>query len=199
VAALDATIAEKANAIEDAKRERDPKLLSDQSALQADRETANGAKGKADRELRDAEAAQNQTAGDLRGLRERVFPEVRASRVNAARALQLDGSLRAEIGEFQRHARRVLLARLPVEIEARNGDVQHRTEKRRGDLQRELSGALSRYCQDFHAVLPFTHDQAEAPVVGPWAAAEKQRLDGHELVQYEECQQRFESGQKPSV
>jgi len=186
VAALDATIAEKANAIEDAKRERDPKLLSDQSALQADRETANGAKGKADRELRDAEAAQNQTAGDLRGLRERVFPEVRASRVNAARALQLDGSLRAEIGEFQRHARRVLLARLPVEIEARNGDVQHRTEKRRGDLQRELSGALSRYCQDFHAVLPFTHDQAEAPVVGPWAAAEKQRLDGHELVQYEE-------------
>jgi uncharacterized protein YPO0396 len=186
VAASDATIAEKTNAIEDAKRKRDPKLLGEQTALKADQEKAKGVKSTADGELREAEAEQNQIEGGLRRLRENEFPELRALRVSAARALPMEALLRVEVGQFQRQARQRPADVLPAEIEARNKDVQQRVEKRRGDLQRELSGALSKYCQDFHAVLPFTHDQAEADVVGPWAATEKQRLDGHELVQYEE-------------
>jgi len=39
--------------------------------------------------------------------------------------------------------------------------------KRRPELQRELTGALSKYREEFRAALPFTYDQADAQIVGP--------------------------------
>ena len=53
-------------------------------------------------------------------------------------------------------------------------------------LQRELSSALLKHCQAFSVSLPFSDEEAKADTVGAWAQAEKQRLESHELVQYEE-------------
>ena len=193
VAACDATIVAKTKQIEDAKRKRDPKLLAEQAAFKSDQEGAKDAKSTADRELRAAEAEQNQIEGGLRRLRENEFPDLRALRIRVARMLPADPSRRSEVSQFQQRTRQQGADALPAEIETKLREVQQRIERRRPELQRELSGALSKYCQDFHAVLPFTFDQAEAQVVGAWAGAEKQRLDHHELVQYEEQSRTAES------
>ena len=46
--------------------------------------------------------------------------------------------------------------------------------------------ALFKHCQAFTVSLPFTDEDAKADVVGPWATQERQRLETHELVKYED-------------
>jgi uncharacterized protein YPO0396 len=186
VAQFDDKIAELTGAIEDAKRKRDPKLLREQSDLKADQSRAKGAKSKTDGELQTAQKAEDESIFLLRRLRQTDLPEVRSVRLLAARMLPAEPALRQEVGKFHGLARGHVVEALPDEIASRKADVEHRMSKRRAELQRELTGALSKYREEFRALLPFTYDQADAPMVGPWASSEKQRLDNHELVQYEE-------------
>jgi uncharacterized protein YPO0396 len=72
------------------------------------------------------------------------------------------------------------------EINERNVDIQRRSGDRRQSLQRELSSSLSKHCQNFSISLPFTDEDAKPDVVGAWAVGERQRLESHELVKYEE-------------
>jgi uncharacterized protein YPO0396 len=186
LAEFDNRIAELRSAIEDAKRKRDPKLLHEQSELKTEQTKAKAAKTKADRELEAAQAEENQTGGWHKKLIQTDFPTLRAARLEASRSLPDDAAVRMDVSKFQIHARTQSADLLTPDIERRKLDVQQRIAQRRPALQRELNGALSKYCVDFHAIMPFTDDQADAQVVGPWAAGEKQRLDAHELVQYEE-------------
>jgi uncharacterized protein YPO0396 len=186
LAEFDSRIAELRSAIEDAKRKRDPKLLREQTDLKTEQTTAKAAKVKADRELEVARAEENQTGGWHKKLMQDDFPDLRAGRLEAARSLPDDAAVRMDVSKFQIHARRQMADLLVADIDRRKSDVQQRIAQRRPALLRELSGALSKYCLDFHAIMPFTDDEADAQVVGPWATSEKQRLDAHELVQYEE-------------
>jgi len=49
-----------------------------------------------------------------------------------------------------------------------------------------MTNALNKHNQDFHVSPPFTAEEATPAAVEQWATSEKQRLDAHELVQYEE-------------
>ncbi len=51
---------------------------------------------------------------------------------------------------------------------------------------REMTNAVNKHGQDFHVSPPFTAEEATPAAAEQWATAEKQRLDAHELVQYEE-------------
>ena len=186
IAEYDAKIADLSKAIEDAKRKRDPKLVREQTNLKADQTLAKTAKSKTDGELETAQGAQNEASGWLKRLLQNDLPEMRSVRCIAARMLPADPAMRQEVENFHRLARAQSTEGLPAEIASRKAGVQHRVDKRRPELQRELTGALSKYREEFRAVLPFTYDQADAQIVGPWATGEKQRLDTHELVKYEE-------------
>ena len=185
ISECDRKIVELSKAIEDAKRKRDPKLVREQTSLKADQTLAKNAKSKANGELDAAQVAQNEAGGWLK-RQQNDLPEVRSVRCLAARMLPADPAMRQPVQAFHALARAHKTEGLPGEIASRKADVQHRVDKRRPELQRELTGALSKYREDFRATLPFTYDQADAQIVGPWAAGEKQRLDTHELIKYEE-------------
>ena len=65
-------------------------------------------------------------------------------------------------------------------------DSERRSTDRRSSLMREMTNAVGKHGQDFHVSPPFTAEEATPAAVELWATAEKQRLDAHELVQYED-------------
>jgi len=75
---------------------------------------------------------------------------------------------------------------IPDRIAGLVADREARSTTRRSSLMREMTNAMNKHGQDFHVVPPFTAEEATPAAVEQWAMAEKQRLDGHELVQYEE-------------
>ena len=75
---------------------------------------------------------------------------------------------------------------IPSRIDGMVADRETRSTTRRSSLMREMTNAMNKHGQDFHVVPPFTAEEATPAAVEQWAAAEKERLDAHELVQYEE-------------
>jgi uncharacterized protein YPO0396 len=172
--------------MEEAKRSRDPKLLQELAHLKSEQETAKREKASADKAWQDAHGAENRIAGNYDKVIRDDYGRLRDDRRARGRSLRRDPAADSESAKFELLVRKVALDILPAEIEGRNADVQRRTADRRPSLQRELSSTLLKHCQQFSTSLPFSENDARAELVGPWATAEKQRLETHELVKYEE-------------
>jgi uncharacterized protein YPO0396 len=182
----DRKIAELTASVEEARQSRDPKLLEKQARLRSDLVSARSDKAAADKAWQDAHGAENRIAGTHDKLVRDDYDRLRLDRHKRGKLLALYAASGLEAGKFEPIVRSFATARLVPEVEGRNADVQRRIGERRQGLQRELSSALLKHVQQFSVSLPFSDQDARAEVVGPWAAQEKQRLEAHELVKYEE-------------
>lgn len=170
------------NNVDEARRSRDPKLVQKQEALKVELETARAEKSRTKSAWQKAHAAENQLIGDYNNVvsnRDALRDQRRAT----ARFLK---GYNGEAAKFEPVARKMASEVFKDDIEGRKADVQRRTGDRRQQLQRDLSSALYKHCQQFTVSLPFTDEEANAEVVGSWAADERLRLEMHELVKYED-------------
>lgn len=183
LAEFDSRIASLASSVEDARRSRDPKLMNKLDSLKEEVSLARREKLGADRAWQDAHGAENRLIGDYDKVIRDDYDRLRNQRRSRARFLE---GYEREAEKFEPVARKIAQDVLAAEIGGRNTDIQRRAGDRRQSLQRELSSALFKHCQQFTVGLPFTDEDAKAEVVGAWAGGERQRLESHELVKYED-------------
>lgn len=170
------------NNVEEARRSRDPQLVKKHEALRSELVSARNDSAQTRSAWAKALALENQQIGDYNKVL-REHDRLRDQRRASARSLKgHDG----EAGRFEPVVRNLGIDTIAAEIEGRKADVHWRMGERRQSLQRELMSALLKHCQAFSVSLPFTDEEAKADIVGPWAAEERQRLETHELVKYED-------------
>jgi uncharacterized protein YPO0396 len=186
LADYDCKIAELAANVEEARRSRDPELVAKQARLQSELSAAKFAKRSADGAWQEAHGAENKVAGTYEKLIKDNHDRLRRERRTSAKVLTLYAASGSEAAKFEPIAHALATDRLAERVEALKAELQKRTGDRRQDLQRELSSALLKHIQHFSVSVPFSDKEATAEVVGRWAAQEKQRLEAHELVKYEE-------------
>jgi uncharacterized protein YPO0396 len=186
LANFDREIAKAIASMEEAKRLRDPELVKELDRLKAELTNARARKSAADRAWQEANGAENRVVGNYETRVHDDHDKLRADRRERARSLPHEAGSASEAQEFEPVVRGLALEALSDEIGSRNADVNNRLANRRPFLQRELSTALLKHCQQFSVSLPFAETDAAAEVVGPWASGERHRLETHELVQYEE-------------
>ncbi len=182
---FDERIAELGNNIEEARRHRDPKLLEEMENLRRQRHTARSDKFAADNALQGAEAAKNRVAGRYETLIQENHDRLRSERRERSRSIRNSESS-ADIAGFRERARTMAHEAIPETVSGLAADCHKRITDRRPSLYREMTATLMKHHQQFQVTLPFSDDDATAEVVGDWAGREKNRLDTHELVQYED-------------
>ncbi len=170
------------NNVEEARRSRDPKLVQKQDALRSELVSAKADSAQTRSAWTKALALENQLIGDYNKV-VREHDKLRDQRRASAHFLE---GYEGEAARFEPVVRKYDTDSIETEMDGRKADVQWRTGDRRQSLQRELMSALLKHCQQFTVSLPFTDEEAKADVVGPWAAEERQRLETHELVKYED-------------
>jgi uncharacterized protein YPO0396 len=183
LAAYDRKIADLANNVEEARRSSDPKLLEKLETMRGELTAARKDKTVADREWQEAHGAENRLIGDYNKVIRDDRDRLRNLRRTRARYLK---GYEGEAGKFEATARKITLDALPATVEGLMADVQRRSGERRQTLQSQLTSALMKHCQQFSVSLPFSDEDAKADTVGTWATSERQRLESHELVKYEE-------------
>ncbi|MBI1204946.1 MAG: AAA family ATPase [Rhodopseudomonas sp.] len=183
LADFDHKIAGLASSVEEARRSRDPKLMQKLENMKAELTSARKEKSDADRAWHLAHGAENQLIGDYNKVIRDDHDRLRILRRSRAKAIQ---KYPGEAAKFEPVARKTSLDVLPAEVEGLNADVHRRSGERRQALQSQLTSALMKHCQQFSVSLPFSEEDAKAEVVGEWAEGERQRLESHELVKYEE-------------
>jgi uncharacterized protein YPO0396 len=172
--------------IEEARKSRDPQLLAKLERLKTDRDTARSEKSTADKAWETAHGAENRVAGTYENLIANDRDKLLAERRKRARNIAQYIATPSEASQFTPLVRKLTADQMHADIEGYVADVQRRTGPRRESLQRELTSALSKHRADFSVGPPFSAEEATAEAVGGWATAEKQRLEAHELVKYEE-------------
>jgi uncharacterized protein YPO0396 len=186
LARFDKRIAKATADMEEAKRSRDPKLVKELERLTSELATAKVDKTSADGAYESASRAESKVTGNYERIVREEYEKLRGERRSCGRYLTRGPAGESDVAKFETKAREVLTEKLGAEIDDRRSDAQYKIDERRPNLQRELSSALSKHCESFRVNLLFSFEDASADVVGPWASEEKQRLEGHELVKYEE-------------
>jgi chromosome segregation ATPase len=185
LAELDGVIAQLGVDIERAKARQDPKLLSEKEKLNRDRVPAAAAKAKAEKALQQLQDEEKKLRWQHEQLIEKDLPRLRDARRAAAQALGADAVARESVSEFERLARYHVAELLPGQIDQRRQAKKARIE-RAPALASALTAVLSKHCEEYRVALPFSSEEAAPTVVAAWASPEKERLDGHVLVDYEE-------------
>lgn len=185
LAAFDAKIAKLQDDVEQARRSRDPKLIEKQERLAGDLAASKRERSLAEKAWQDAHAAENRVAGNLETIIQDDHDRLQAERRVRARVLRNEPGAPSERSVFAPEITKIANERLEEEISGYASDLQWKTGDVRRRQQGELTSAVVKHCQNFSVSAPFTED-AGAEIIGNWAQTEKQRLEGHELVQYEE-------------
>lgn len=188
LAAFDRKLAEIGKNIEDAKRNRDPKLVADLERLAAEVKTANRLKTETQDASTRAHSAKDRAEGAYEDYMKNNREVLAVARRARARQL-LDGFPQSrEMSDYRSKVAEMAAQSLSDRIAGLTADRENRSTNRRSTLMREMTGAVNKHGQDFYLVPPFTAEEATPSAVEQWAVAEKDRLDGHELVQYaEQC------------
>ena len=117
----------------------------------------------------------------LRAEREVVIlGEVADAFVLPEREMRQDFPQSTAMRDYRAEVAGIATEAIPNLIDGLTADRETRSTTRRSSLMREMTNAINKHDQDFHVAPP------TPAAVEQWAADEKQRLDGHELVQYEE-------------
>jgi len=184
--AFDQKLEEIGKNIEDAKRNRDPKLVAELERLAAEVKTANRLKiEKQDASTR-AQSARDRAEGAYDDYMQKNRAAARAARRDRARQMRQDFPHSTAMRDYRSEVAGMATEAIPNRIEGLTADRETRSTTRRSSLMREMTNAMNKHGQDFHVAPPFTAEEATTAAVEQWATTEKERLDGHELVQYEE-------------
>lgn len=186
LAQFDRRIAKATADMEEAKRSRDPKLVKELERLASHLATAKTDKTSADAAYEIASRAESKITGNYERIIREEYQKLRGERRSCGRRLSRGASSESDVVKFESKARETPTGKLAAEIDDRRADAQYKRDERRPSLLRELNSALSKHCESFRINLPFTFEDASVDVVGPWASTEKQRLESHELVKYED-------------
>jgi uncharacterized protein YPO0396 len=182
----DRKIAELAANNDEARRSRDPELVAKQVRLQSELSGARSIRHSADKAWQDALGAEQKIEGTYEKL---VRDNPRSPTTRAPRSGQATEPLRRSwIGgcKVRGHGASPSHRGLPEHLARLEADLHKRARDRRPDLQRELALAVHKHIQQFSISVPFSDKEATADTVDAWAAQERQRLEAHELVKYEE-------------
>jgi uncharacterized protein YPO0396 len=186
LAAFDRKLAEIGKNIEDAKRNRDPKLVADLERLAGAVETAGRKKSETQKAFDTAKSARDKAEGAYDDYMQKNRDAARAARRDRARQMRQDFPQSTAMRDYRPKVAEMVIESLSERIAGLTADRETRSTARRSTLMREMTGAMNKHGQEFHVVSPFTAEEATPAAVEQWAAAEKERLDAHELVQYEE-------------
>lgn len=183
---FDRVIAQKTADIAEARRHRDPALIAELETLRKDREAAAKAKSTTALALQKAQRDESEAVGEYRVLVRENHDRLRAERRARSRAIRRSPFATLRMAEFEPEVRGLTREAIIASTDNLSAECRRKSEERRPALMREMTTAVMKHHHDFQVSLPFSDDDATAEVVGSWASAEKQRLDSHELVQYED-------------
>lgn len=186
LATFDRKLGEIQKNIEDARRNRDPKLLADLERLKAAVLTAAGIKSSTQRALTEAQGARDRAEGAYESYMLKNRDVLSSTRRYRARQVREGFPQSTAMHDYQSEIGGIVTNTVPNLIAGYTADRDRRSTDRRSSLAREMTNALNKHNQDFHVSPPFTAEEATPAAVEQWATSEKQRLDAHELVQYEE-------------
>jgi hypothetical protein len=186
LAAFDRKLGEIQKNIEDARRNRDPKLLADLERLKAAVSTAAGIKSSTQRALTEAQGARDRAEGAYESYMLKNRDVLSSTRRYRARQVREGFPQSTAMHDYQSEIGGIVTDTIPNLIAGYTADRDRRSTDRRSSLAREMTNALNKHNQDFHVSPSFTAEEATPAAVEQWATSEKQRLDAHELVQYEE-------------
>jgi chromosome segregation ATPase len=183
---FDSKLAEIEKSIEAARRNRDPKLIAELESLGAELKTVAREKTETQGKLNSAQSEKDQALGSynkyMQDNRERLI----AGRRERARHLTQAFSQSTAMRDYRPEVRGIATETIPNLVAGYAADSERRSTDRRSSLMREMTNTVSKHGQDFHVSPPFTAEEATPAAVEQWATTEKQRLDAHELVQYED-------------
>lgn len=183
---FDRKIADLGRNIDEARKSRDPQLVAKLERLSEERTEARRAKSATSGAWETAHGAENKIAGNYENLvgkdRDRLFSERRRT----ARSLARYKSVPSESSQFAPGLHKLNADQMSADIAGLVAEAQRRSGPRRESLQRELTAALSKHREDFSVGPPFSAEEATTEAVASWTEAEKERLEGHELVKYED-------------
>jgi energy-coupling factor transporter ATP-binding protein EcfA2 len=184
--AFDCKLAEIEKNILDARRNRDPKLIAELDSLDTRLKAVAIEKSATQRVLNTAQSEKDQALGSyntyVRENRERLI----AGRRDRARQMTQAFPQSTAMGDYRSEVRGIATETIPNLVSGYAADSERRSTDRRSSLMREMTNAVSKHGQEFHVSPPLTAQEATPAAVEQWAIAEKQRLDAHELVQYED-------------
>jgi uncharacterized protein YPO0396 len=172
--------------IEDARRNRDPKLMAELERLKAAVETAAYLKSSTQRTLTEAQGARDRADGAYESYMQKNRNVLSASRRDRARQVREGFPQSSAMRDYRSELGRISTDAIPNLVAGYTADKDRRSTDRRSSLMREMTSALNKHGQDFHVIPSFTAEEATPAAVEQWATSEKQRLDAHELVQYED-------------
>jgi hypothetical protein len=184
--AFDRKLAEIEKNIEDAKRNRDPKLMTELERIKTAISTASNVKSETQTKLTKAQGAKERALGAYETHLLRNKGALSVTRRERARQITQRFPQSTAMRDYQTEVRVIATDAIPELLKGYTSDRDYRSDQRRPSLMREMINAVNSHCQEFHVSPPFTAEEATPAAVEQWATSEKQRLDGHELVQYEE-------------
>jgi uncharacterized protein YPO0396 len=186
LAAFDRRLTEIEKNIEDARRNRDPKLMAELERLRTGAETAARVKSTTQRTLTEAQRARDRADGAYESYMQKNRDALSSVRRDRARQVREGFPQSTAMRDYRSEVGEILTDTIPNLVAGFTADRDKRSTDRRSSLMREMTNALNKHNQDFHVSPPFTAEEATPAAVEQWATSEKQRLDAHELVQYEE-------------
>lgn len=172
--------------IEDARRNRDPKLISERDRLRTEAVAAAKLKNTTQETFKGAQTARDRAEGAYEIYVRENCDTLSSARRDRARQVREAFPQSTAMRDYQAQVSVVATESIQNIVSGFAADRDRRSTERRSSLMREMTGAMNKHGQEFHVVPPFTAEEATPAAVEQWAAAEKQRLDTHELVQYEE-------------
>jgi energy-coupling factor transporter ATP-binding protein EcfA2 len=184
--AFDHRLAEIEKNIEDARRNRDPKLMAEFVRLGAELKIVEREKTETQGKLNYAQSEKDRAFGSYENYMQGNLETLIAGRRERARQMTQAFPQSTAMRDYRPEIRDIATDTIPNLLEGYAADRDRRSTDRRSSLMREMTNAVSKHGQDFHVSPPFTAEEATPTAVERWATAEKQRLDAHELVQYED-------------
>ena len=184
--AFDGKLTEIEKNIEGARRNRDPKLVAELERLEAAVGAAARLKFATQRTLTEAQGARDRADGAYGSYMLKNRDVLSLARRERARQVRDGFPQSAAMREYRVEVGGTVTEAIPSIVAGFVADRDRRSTDRRSSLMREMTNALYKHGQDFHVSPPFTADEATPAAVEQWATSEKQRLDAHELIQYEE-------------
>lgn len=184
--AFDRRLAEIEKNIEDARRNRDPKLLAELSRLGTELKTVAREKTETQGKLNGAQSEKDRALGSYEKYMLDNRETLIACRRERARQMTQAFPQSTAMRDYRGEVRAIATDTIPNLLAGYVADRDRRSTDRRSSLMREMINAVGKHGQDSHVSPPFTAEEATPAAVEQWATAEKQRLDAHELIQYED-------------
>ncbi|WP_024512503.1 SbcC/MukB-like Walker B domain-containing protein [Bradyrhizobium sp. ARR65] len=172
--------------IEDARRNRDPKLIAERDRLRTEVVATASLKNTTQETFKGAQRARDRAEGAYEIYVRENRDTLSSARRGRARQLREGFPQSTAMRDYRVQVGAIATESIQNLVSGFAADRDRRSTERRSSLMREMTGAMNKHGQEFHVVPPFTAEEATPAAVEQWAAAEKQRLDTHELVQYEE-------------